>query len=196
MRILKLHLWMVIQKYVVLLIYQKLQWYVVYLISISFIVGCLYSSDALLPSGSGPLNYKFVIDNVDKNVKLSFQRDEIQGHSYHCVHGYCVQDRVDTSMLSDREPQFRKADPVIMVPSQTDIDHVKDEMVTFVTRYVVVVQRLRIVNFVCRIIVQHFDQYIPSKYSTEMGTKIKNGLYNIILLLLLSIVFTTWHTVT
>lgn len=80
--------------------------------------------------------HKFVIDNVDKNVKLSFQRDKIQGHSYHCVHGYCVQDRVETSMLSDREPQFRKADPMVMVPSQTDIDNVKDEMVTFVKRYV------------------------------------------------------------
>ena len=129
------------------------------------------------------MNYKFVIDNVDKNVEPSFRRDEIQGHSYHCVHGYCVQDRVDTSMLSDREPQFRKADPLVMVPSQTDIDNVKDEMVTFVKRYVVVIQRLRIMNFVCRIIVQHFDQYkesekdicmhIPSKYSAEMGAKSK-----------------------
>lgn len=76
-------------------------------------------------------------------------------------------------MLSDREPQFRKADPMVMVPSQTDEDNVKDEIVTFVTRYVVVVQRLRIMNFVCRIIVQHFDQYVPSKYSTEMGAKSK-----------------------
>ena len=83
-------------------------------------------------------------------------------------------------MLSDREPQFRKADPMVMVPSQSDIDNVKDEMVTFVKRYILVI---RIINFVCRIIVQHFDQYkgcekdicmhIPSKYSTEMGAKSK-----------------------
>ena len=121
------------------------------------------------------MNYKFVTDNADKNVKPSFQRDEIKG-------GYCVQDRVDTSTLCDREPQFRKADPLVMVPSQSDIANVKDEMVIFVKQYAVI-YRVRIINFVCRIIAQHFDQYkecekdicmhIPSKYSTEMAAKSK-----------------------
>ena len=90
----------------------------------------------MLPNSSGPFNYKFVIDNIDKNVKPSFQRSEFDGKSFHHVHGYSVQDRVNTSVLRDRVPQFRKADPVVMLPSRAEIAAVKDEMVIFVSRYV------------------------------------------------------------
>ena len=76
-----------------------------------------------------------MIDNVDKNVKPSFQRNEIKGNLYHHVHGYSVQDRIDTSALCDREPQFRKGNPLVMLPSQSEIASVKDEMIIFVSRY-------------------------------------------------------------
>lgn len=79
-------------------------------------------------------NYKFVIDNIDKNVKPSFQRDEIRGKSYHHVHGYAVQDRIDTSKLSDRLPTYRKIDAAILLPSKSDIATLKAELVILVSR--------------------------------------------------------------
>ena len=81
-----------------------------------------------------PLNYKFVIDNVDKNIKPSFQRSEIKGRSYHHLHGYSVQDRIDTSGLSDRVPPFRKADASVMLPAQSEINVLKDEMTVLIAR--------------------------------------------------------------
>ena len=83
---------------------------------------------------SNPFNYKFVIVNIDKNIKPSFQCSEIQGRSYHHLHGYSVQDRIDTSGLSDCIPPFRIADASVMLPAQSEIDVLKDEMVTFVAR--------------------------------------------------------------
>ena len=65
------------------------------------VVLCFDIRAALLPKASGLRNYKFISDNVDKNVKPSFQRDKLKGKSHHCVHGYSVQDRIDTSLLSD-----------------------------------------------------------------------------------------------
>ena len=91
---------------------------------------------ALLSKASSPQNYKFIIDNVDKNTKPSFQRDELKRKSHHCVHGYSVQDRIDTSLLSDKEPQFRRGDPLVMLSSPSDISGVKNKMVIFVERFV------------------------------------------------------------
>ena len=114
---------------------------------------------------SSPINYKFIIDNIDKNVKPSFQRAEIKGRSYHHVHGYSVQDRIDTSKLSDRIPLFRKADASVFLPGQQDVNALRDEIIIFLTR----------------IVSEHLQQYkpyeneiqkhIPSKYSNEMATK-------------------------
>lgn len=70
-----------------------------------------------------------------------------------------------------------------MLPSQSDISGVKDEMVIFVERFVDI-YRLKIILydlFFCSLLAQNFDQYkeceknicmhIPSKYSTEMAAK-------------------------
>ena len=76
-----------------------------------------------------PFNYKFVIDNIDKNVKPSFQHSEIKGRSYHHLQGYSVQGRIDTSWLSDCVPPLRIADASVMLPAQSEISVLKDEMV-------------------------------------------------------------------
>ena len=94
---------------------------------------------------SSPINYKFIIDNIDKNVKPSFQRAEIKGRSYHHVHGYSVQDRIDTSKLSDRVPFFIKANVSVFLPGQQDIIALRDEIIIFLTR----------------IVSEHFQQYKP-----------------------------------
>ena len=109
----------------------------------------------------------------------------MKGKSYHCVHGYSAQDRIDTSLLSDKKPQFRRANPLVMLPSQSDISSVKDEMVIFVERLVDIFS-FRITSYdlyFCSVLAQNFDQYkeceknicmhIPSKYSIEMATKSK-----------------------
>ena len=91
---------------------------------------------ALLPKASGPRNYKFIIDNVDKNTKPSFQRDELKRKSHHCVHWYSVQARIDTSLLSDKELQFRRGDPLVMLSSPSDISGVKNKTVIFIEWFV------------------------------------------------------------
>lgn len=88
-----------------------------------------------IPSCSS-LNYKFVIDNINKNVKPSFEHAKIKGRSYHHVHGYGIQDRIDTSMLSDRLLAYRKIDPGVLLPSKSDIATLKDEMAILVSQYV------------------------------------------------------------
>ena len=46
--------------------------------------------------------YKFVGDNVDKNIRPSYQRMEHhRGQSLHYFHGYALRDRVDLSNYSD-----------------------------------------------------------------------------------------------
>ena len=88
----------------------------------------LSSSEVSHAALNNHLNYKFVIDNVDKNVKPSFERAEIKGKSYHHLHGYSVQDRIDTSLLSDSIPAHKQ-----MLPSKSDIDTLKDELVILVS---------------------------------------------------------------
>ena len=85
-------------------------------------------------NNSDNLNCKFIIDNVDKNVKPSFERTEIRGKSYHHVHGYCVQDRIDTSMLCDRVPTYKKIDASVLLPSESDIATLKNEQIILVKR--------------------------------------------------------------
>ncbi len=45
--------------------------------------------------------FKFVGDNIDKNIKPSFQRQEIQTQSLHHFHGYAIRDRVNMATMSD-----------------------------------------------------------------------------------------------
>ena len=60
--------------------------------------------------------YKFVGDNVDKNIKPSYQRHEIRGQSLHHFQGYAVRDRLDLSHLSNQRPSFSMPDPSILYP--------------------------------------------------------------------------------
>lgn len=48
--------------------------------------------------------YKFVGDNIDKNIKPSLQRHEIRGMSLHYFHGFAMRDRIDFSHLSNEPP--------------------------------------------------------------------------------------------
>ena len=55
--------------------------------------------------------YKFVGDNVDKNVKPSCQPQEIKGKSLHYCHAYAAKDRVNLALLSEYPPPKSAPDP-------------------------------------------------------------------------------------
>ncbi len=72
--------------------------------------------------------FKFVGDNIDKNIHPRFQRHEKRGQSLHYFHGYAVRDRIDLSTLSDVTPPFHKPDPATFLPSKNDISCLSDEL--------------------------------------------------------------------
>ena len=78
--------------------------------------------------------YKFVGDNVDKNVKPSRQRHELRGQSLHYFHGYAVRDRVDLSRLSDERPPPSTPDPAVFLPSPSDLSSLRLELQILVSR--------------------------------------------------------------
>ena len=84
----------------------------------------------------GWFGYKFVGDNIDKNVKASHQRHELKGQSLHHFHGYAVKDRINLSGVSDEAPAFRTPDPALLLPTTQDVSSLKEEFCVLVSRYV------------------------------------------------------------
>ena len=137
------------------------------------------------PEESQWFGYKFVGDNVDKNVKPSYQRQELQGQSLYHFHGYAVRDRVDLSGLSDEAPPFSTPDATQFLPTTKDISSLKEELHILVARYVAVIIILMILIKICfqycRILIAyevgHFKdqklipQHIKSRYNKEMASK-------------------------
>ena len=78
--------------------------------------------------------YKFVGDNIDKNVKPRFQRYENRGQSLHHFHGYAVRDRLDLSKFSDTSPTPISPDPSCFLPSASDLSVLKDEFIILISR--------------------------------------------------------------
>lgn len=79
------------------------------------------------------LGYKLVGDNVDKNIRPSFQRVDRRTQSLHYFNVYAVQDRVDFSMYSN-EPQHTAAIPSSLMPSAEDVSAVTNDFVTLMSR--------------------------------------------------------------
>jgi len=83
----------------------------------------------------GEFDYKCVIDNIDKNVKPSFERHEHKGQSLHYVHGYAVKCRVSRFGLSKKPITSNNTlDINLMLPSISDLQSLKDDCVILVTR--------------------------------------------------------------
>ena len=81
--------------------------------------------------------FKIVGDNVDYNIHASFQRsDDTAQRSFHQFHAIAVKDRVDFSALSDSAPVLSSADYDLksLLPSEADIDIIKDEMSILISR--------------------------------------------------------------
>ena len=86
----------------------------------------------------GWFGYKFVGNNIDKNVKPSYQRQELRGQSLHHFHGYAVRDRIDLSDLSDETPTFSIPDSTQFLPTTQDISALEEEFYILVSRYVAI----------------------------------------------------------
>ena len=80
------------------------------------------------------LGYRFVGDNVDKNIKPSYQRHEHRGQSLHHFHSYVVKDRTVISSYSDATPDFCIPDPQKFLPSPEDVECLKKEMAILLSR--------------------------------------------------------------
>ena len=79
--------------------------------------------------------YKFVGDNIDKNIKPRYQRQDHRGLSLHYFHGFGVLDRVNMSKLSDISPSVHDRDFNNFLLSKEDIKSLKEELEILVSRY-------------------------------------------------------------
>ena len=85
--------------------------------------------------------FKIIGDNIDKNVRASFQRSDHGTTSLHHFHAFASRDRLDLSSLSDKDPDLSTVivdiDPEEFLPSQEDIDKIKEEFCILIAKYVV-----------------------------------------------------------
>ena len=78
--------------------------------------------------------YVEVIDNIDFNVRRSFQRIDRSTLSYHFCHAYAVRNRINTSILPDGPPSGVLTCDAIL-PSKDDLNRVIDDITVLVSRY-------------------------------------------------------------
>ena len=79
--------------------------------------------------------YVLVMDNIDLNVRRSFQRVDRLTQSYHFCHAYAVRNRINTSVLYDGPPSGVLSYDAIL-PSEDDLKRVTDYFKVIVSRYV------------------------------------------------------------
>ena len=78
--------------------------------------------------------FRIVGDNVDKNIRPSFQRCDRQTKSLHYFHSFAVKDRVDFQTLSDATPINPPIDSSKLLPSSEDIAMFKSDAEVLVAR--------------------------------------------------------------
>ena len=78
--------------------------------------------------------FKLVGDNVDKNIRASYQRIDYTTRSLHYFHVYAVLDRVDFSGLSDEALVPSSVNPLSLIPSSHDIRLLHEDFSVLVSR--------------------------------------------------------------
>ena len=78
----------------------------------------------------------FVIvgDNIDKNVRPSFQRADRKTESWHCFHSYAVYNRVNVSKLSDSMPSG-EVSVTSVLPNKQDLQKIFKDFEVLISRY-------------------------------------------------------------
>ena len=93
------------------------------------------TSPVLPPTSFDSWNgFKLVGDNIDKNVRASYQRIGHTTQSLHYFHSYALLDRIDFSGLSDAPPPPSIVDPLTFLPLEEDIYLVESDNVTLISR--------------------------------------------------------------
>ena len=114
--------------------------YSLYFSSFSNISSCSIpvTSPVLPPTSFDSWNgFKLVGDNIDKNVRASYQRIGHTTQSLHYFHSYALLDRIDFSGLSDEPPPPSIVDPLTFLPLEEDISLVESDIVTLISRKVI-----------------------------------------------------------
>ena len=83
----------------------------------------------------GWTGFKIVSDNIDKNLRPSYQRINHQTVSLHYFHSCAVGDRIDISFLSDIAKSHVSLCPSAILQSADDLDAIKKELQVLVSRY-------------------------------------------------------------
>ena len=91
------------------------------------------SDDPMMCDRPKTLYYKIVGDNIDKNVRQSFQRMDMTTQSLHYFHSYAVKDRINTTAMSD-EPHAQRTNAESLLPSAADLEHVLEDFRALVSR--------------------------------------------------------------
>ena len=79
--------------------------------------------------------YVLVIDNIDMNIRRSFQRCDRTTKSYHFCHAFAVQNRLDTSVLSDGASTGTLSSEAILL-SSNDLERITEDFKVLVSRFV------------------------------------------------------------
>ena len=79
--------------------------------------------------------FKIVGDNIDKNIRPSYQRCHCQTASLYYFHACAIGDRIDFSCLPNIQPTSVSIDPTDLLPKTADVDALKDEFQILVSRY-------------------------------------------------------------
>jgi L1 cell adhesion molecule like protein len=75
------------------------------------------------------MGFKVVGDNIDKNIRPSFQCSERQTKSLHYFHSFAIKDRVDLHNCSDDAPQNTPIDSSTLLPLFDDIAQFRSDAV-------------------------------------------------------------------
>ena len=80
-----------------------------------------------------PCGLVIVEDNINKNFRPSYQRQDRQTKSLHYFHAYAVKNRVDISSLSDARPAA-VITPENFLPTQSDLNKLLKDFETLTSR--------------------------------------------------------------
>ena len=107
------------------------------------------------PEIVGCPGFALCIDNIDMNIRKSDQRYGRTTQSFHFCHGFAVQNRVNSTKLSDGPPSGVLSSDLIL-PKEADRDSILEDFTVLVSRYIhyiyIYVQSFCIVLYVFTII--------------------------------------------
>ena len=118
-------------------------------------------------SGTTPITYKLVGDNIDKNVRPREMRSDVQTRSLHYFHTYAVRDRVDMSQFSGTSGNvdFGEIRLQEILPTCRDEVALRDNFAILVGRVLA-----KYMPFFATL-AKGLERHIPHDFSAEMSQK-------------------------